>query len=541
MPTPNLSQASQKLSQLGDYVFTLNTRQEDWIPFAAKSFAISIYYDIVMDNLIDYKGSITVGKEVASFQIDNQGHLIVYYTDGSYQDLGEVVGPAGNPGPAGRGIADVQIIAGDLWVTYTDATTVNVGSVVGPEGRGIVNTQIIDGDLYITYSDSPTPVNIGRVSGDRYQTTSTTSIAIPNHNDTVIISVETGLAYTVAQSVVVAHDINHYFTAEVLSYSDITGNFSLKCIKKNGSGTYASWQVNLAGAVGTNGDNGWSPVLAVVTDGSRRVFQVTNWVGGTGTMPTTGLYVGATGLTPNIASAVDVRGSAGAFDISTLINTPQYFEDFNAGRAAPGWTFVDAPGGTSIESVNVATYQGAIRIGTGLGGTGQGIGHSGLTSATLFFPGIEFNGITLDMLSRVSIFNQPTLAVNALVIIGFADTTAAATNAIVFQYSNVGGSILWTCRCTAGGVSTSIPVAVGVNPFVNYQLAIKATNAQVEFFIDNVLVQTIATNVPNTSAKFAPVIIARRTAGSGTNNALVVDYYNYRIQNTSRPSQNWPA
>ncbi len=65
------------------------------------------------------------------------------------------------------------------------------------------------------------------------------------------------------------------------------------------------------GTPGTNGTNGWSPILAVVTDGSRRVLQVTDWTGGTGTKPTTGDYISATGLTSVLANAVDIRGAQG--------------------------------------------------------------------------------------------------------------------------------------------------------------------------------------------------------------------------------------
>lgn len=61
----------------------------------------------------------------------------------------------------------------------------------------------------------------------------------------------------------------------------------------------------------TLGGAGWSPVLSLVTDGNRRVFQVVNWVGGSGTPPATGGYVGSSGLVSSIASAVDVRGSPG--------------------------------------------------------------------------------------------------------------------------------------------------------------------------------------------------------------------------------------
>jgi hypothetical protein len=51
-------------------------------------------------------------------------------------------------------------------------------------------------------------------------------------------------------------------------------------------------------------------VLAVASDGDRRVIQVIDWAGGTGTKPGTG-YVSSAGLTSTIGDAIDVRGPAG--------------------------------------------------------------------------------------------------------------------------------------------------------------------------------------------------------------------------------------
>jgi hypothetical protein len=70
--------------------------------------------------------------------------------------------------------------------------------------------------------------------------------------------------------------------------------------------------VGATGATGAQGQKGWSPVLAVVTDGTRRVFQVSDWVGGAGTKPAVGQYIGTTGLTSVIGDAIDVRGTTGA-------------------------------------------------------------------------------------------------------------------------------------------------------------------------------------------------------------------------------------
>ena len=70
-------------------------------------------------------------------------------------------------------------------------------------------------------------------------------------------------------------------------------------------------EVTPAGAAGSDGANGWTAVLSNVIDGERVVQQVTGWTGGTGTPPSTGMYITSTGLTASIAEATDIRGSAG--------------------------------------------------------------------------------------------------------------------------------------------------------------------------------------------------------------------------------------
>lgn len=76
--------------------------------------------------------------------------------------------------------------------------------------------------------------------------------------------------------------------------------------------TGAKGDVGNTGATGPQGQKGWSPILSVATDGTRRVLQVSDWAGGEGTKPTTGQYVSSSGLTSVIANAIDVRGATGA-------------------------------------------------------------------------------------------------------------------------------------------------------------------------------------------------------------------------------------
>lgn len=84
---------------------------------------------------------------------------------------------------------------------------------------------------------------------------------------------------------------------------------------KNGYvGTETQWLLTLKGSTGANGANGfngWSPVITVVPRGDDYVLRLNNWIGGTGTPPTTTGYLSATGIVSNIANATNVRGMQG--------------------------------------------------------------------------------------------------------------------------------------------------------------------------------------------------------------------------------------
>lgn len=90
------------------------------------------------------------GKSVQSFAIKN-GELIVTYTDGTTDNLGSVVGSNGTQGDQGpQGPQGEQGDKGDK-------------GDKGEPGRGIEKVEIVDGNLMVTYTDSDTPVNVGKV------------------------------------------------------------------------------------------------------------------------------------------------------------------------------------------------------------------------------------------------------------------------------------------------------------------------------------------------------------------------------------------
>lgn len=96
-------------------------------------------------------------------------------------------------------------------------------------------------------------------------------------------------------------------------YKKKTGHWELETSLKGPAGTQGvDGEQGEDGVQGPDGPPGWSPVLAAVVDGTRRVLQVVDWTGGAGSKPAIGRYVGSTGLVINIADAIDVRGPAGA-------------------------------------------------------------------------------------------------------------------------------------------------------------------------------------------------------------------------------------
>lgn len=90
--------------------------------------------------------------EVERFEINEAGELILFYGDGTSRNLGQVVGADGangaegengengTDGQDGRGVATFEINeAGELIVTYTDGTSQNLGQVNGADGADGAN------------------------------------------------------------------------------------------------------------------------------------------------------------------------------------------------------------------------------------------------------------------------------------------------------------------------------------------------------------------------------------------------------------------
>ena len=145
-----------------------------------------------------------------------------------------------------------------------NATNLAGGGNIIDGGNSLIDpdTPILDGgyssglDMADSGSGSGTPGQDGQdgQDGDRYATTSTTSLTIGT--GTQNLTVETGLAYTVGQDVIIATDATNSMEGNLLSYDSVTGAMSVDVTTINGSGTFATWDINLGGAPGPAGQQG---------------------------------------------------------------------------------------------------------------------------------------------------------------------------------------------------------------------------------------------------------------------------------------------
>jgi hypothetical protein len=212
------------------------------------------------------------------------------------------------------------------------------------------------------------------LSGDRFKTTSTTTYTLQAPGGTGTITVGLGLAYSVAQSIIIAYDANNHNEAEVTSYDPLTGSLSFIVFRLTGSGTYSVWSVNVDGASGGDGSSGSSGTSGTsATDGTSGTTGTSGSSGTSGTTGTSGSS-GSSGTsaidgTNGTSGTSGTTGTSGSSGTSGTTGT-------SGSSGTSGTSATNGTGGTSGTSGSSGT-SGT----TGTSGTSATSGTSG-TSAT---------------------------------------------------------------------------------------------------------------------------------------------------------------
>ena len=268
----------------------------------------------------------------------------------------------------------------------------------GPQGpQGVQGVQGSQGPTGLTGAQGPTgatgptgpqgPTGVNGLPGDKYHTTSNSTLTIAANGTITAITNDLGLDYSTAQTVILAYDLSNHMHGEVVSYNQTTGALVVDLQHKSGSGTYSSWEINLQGAVGVAGPQG----------------------------PT-----GATGAT-GAQGPQGIQGNTGVVTATAPIT-------YNSGTQAVG---IDL---TNIAQRNTANaFTGAQTIGTGaLGTIGLQVNaFTGQTADLAQFRDTSSNAVTkvnsAGLLSTTRNFTiaETNAGENAMIIQGAASHTAS--------------------------------------------------------------------------------------------------------------------
>ncbi len=256
------------------------------------------------------------------------------------------------------------------------------------------------------------PAGATGTSGDRYLTTSSTSFTIADTGSQTV-TIGTGLAYSANQTIILTYDASNHQHGRVTSYNPSTGELIFDKYDFQGSGTYASWTVNLDGAVGAQGASGATGVIqnwsvktttytavnkdSIVANTSGGAFTITlpatpstgwsvSFADPAGTWDTNNLTVARNGSTIE-GSATDLVLDVSHVSVDLVYDGSTWQVFTNIGP--PGATGVSVQGASGATGVNGATgatgVQGASGVGaSGVNGaTGVSVqGASGATGAT---------------------------------------------------------------------------------------------------------------------------------------------------------------
>jgi collagen type VII alpha len=237
-------------------------------------------------------------------------------------------------------------------------------------------------------------------AGDKYTTSSSTPLTIAL--GTQSLTVETGLALSVGQSVIIANSPSNKMEGTITSYNSLTGALVVNVTSVVGSGTFSSWSVSLSGAPGPAGATG---ATGIAGDTGATGLTGATGVGATGLTGATGLQgpAGSAGSGGGIRWAYTGDGTTVNFDLPSAVTTltTAYSVNINGITQDPdNYSIVSGspyiltmsspvPSGSSIVIVSLNGVQGATGIGatgatgaTGPSGTAGITGATGLTGAT---------------------------------------------------------------------------------------------------------------------------------------------------------------
>jgi len=201
----------------------------------------------------------------------------------------------------------------------------------------------------------------------------------------------------------------------------------------------------------------------------------------------------------------------------------EYFNDMVTNTAAQTVETITSSVGTIGVSATTSVAFGIAQMQTNAGATAH-------TCFRLTNLNLILNRSTPSYyVARVFIDNLSTAVETFNLKCGFndgANASSVGSNSAMFRYTNAVNGGRWQCANRLSNVETTADSGVTVAINTWFILEIRMTTTAVEYYIDGVLVQTIATNIPTTGV--GQITGIQKTVGT-TNRNFRIDYYYLKI------------
>jgi collagen type VII alpha len=401
----------------------------------------------------------------------------------------------------------------------------------GPEGAtGVAGSTGPTGPTGATGLTGPTgPTGATGLMGDRYATTSTTSLLIGTGAKT--LTVESSLAYTVGQDIIIANTASRYMTGVVSSYNTNTGVLIASISGTLGSGTYTSWTVNLNGAAGTPGATGATGPIG--GSNTQVVFNDAGVANGSSAL-TFDKTTGNLSVNTGFVNAAAVK-TTGLIDVGTSLVAAGNITGANLlGPLANGNSNVRIPsanGNVNISAVGNANILVITGTGANITGTLNATGNLTVGNANLgnlavanFFQGDGGLLTNISVAAGTQIVNGTS---NVAASLNSNVTVGVAGNANVLVITGTGVNVAGTLNVTANTNLVNLNATLG-----NFTANVSANN-----FNANVIIKTTAVPFAN--------LPSAATAGAGArafiNDGNIAATANFAAQVSGGGSNNVPV
>jgi hypothetical protein len=227
------------------------------------------------------------------------------------------------------------------------------------------------------------------------------------------------------------------------------------------------------------------------------VLQVADWTGGTGTKPTTGQYIGASGLVNNIAEAVDIRGAAGPSNTGLLANNWVFTDHFSGNTITSdlNYRISTQNSGTTVNVYDQTGVYGVLRLLTSASFTTSGTGFIRPANAAAF--PIPITG-TYRAQIAISFANLPASPTADKFIFRHCAFNGSAQVGIRLRWDDTSGRAIFECYSNNGTTETVLPPSA-IAPVINtwFTLAFELVGRDsISFWINNTYQGIISSNMP---------------------------------------------